>query len=231
MPPSRATTRTPHVSPALPALARRAEEQDPSESAHACRPVQPPRRLKSSYYGAAETPADSSTAEGTTNAYAGAFMPSQARIAFENNRKDVERLMEIHGDLAGDTPGRKHGVEVLNKSRWGGGCDETSSGIVRRPSSGARRLLLAQHSSSVESRHTDRCDRRDPLAGAALGSCSDGSDGRPHAADIDAGLLRQFPVAARRCNGWALRPRPRPGRAGRLPAGRRDRSSQTAAQS
>jgi hypothetical protein len=43
-------------------------------------------------------------------------MPSQARIAFENNRNDVERLMEIHGDLAGDTPGRKHGVEVLNKS-------------------------------------------------------------------------------------------------------------------
>ncbi len=30
--------------------------------------------------------------------------------------KDVDQLLAIHGDKAGDRPGRKHGVEVLNKS-------------------------------------------------------------------------------------------------------------------
>ena len=43
-------------------------------------------------------------------------MPSEARRAFEENLRDVERLMEIHSDLAGGGPGRRHGVEVLNKS-------------------------------------------------------------------------------------------------------------------
>jgi hypothetical protein len=64
-------------------------------------------------------------------------MPSQARIAFENNRQDVERLMEIHGDLAGDTPGRKHGVEVLNKSAivlmcavWEAYCEDLAAEAV-----------------------------------------------------------------------------------------------------
>jgi hypothetical protein len=64
-------------------------------------------------------------------------MPSQARAAFENNRKDVERLMEIHGDLAGDTPGRKHGVEVLNKSAivlmcaiWEAYCEDLAAEAV-----------------------------------------------------------------------------------------------------
>lgn len=32
------------------------------------------------------------------------------------NRKDIERLLEIHKKTAGDTPGKKHNVEVLNKS-------------------------------------------------------------------------------------------------------------------
>ncbi|MDK9720433.1 MAG: HEPN domain-containing protein [Rhodospirillales bacterium] len=41
---------------------------------------------------------------------------SKARKRFSENRKDVERLLEIHADVAGDGPGRKHGVEVLNKS-------------------------------------------------------------------------------------------------------------------
>lgn len=64
-------------------------------------------------------------------------MPSKARIAFEDNRKDVERLMEIHGDLAGDTPGRKHGVEVLNKSAivlmcavWEAYCEDLAAEAV-----------------------------------------------------------------------------------------------------
>lgn len=33
-----------------------------------------------------------------------------------DNVQEVERLLEIHGQLAGDSPGRKYNVEVLNKS-------------------------------------------------------------------------------------------------------------------
>jgi hypothetical protein len=43
-------------------------------------------------------------------------MPSKSRIHFDENCEDVERLLTIHQDLAGNTPGRKYGVEVLNKS-------------------------------------------------------------------------------------------------------------------
>jgi hypothetical protein len=64
-------------------------------------------------------------------------MPSQARVAFENNCRDVERLMEIHGDLAGDTLGCKHGVEVLNKSAivlmcavWEAYCEDLAAEAV-----------------------------------------------------------------------------------------------------
>ncbi len=43
-------------------------------------------------------------------------MPSKARARFDENSKDVTRLLEIHKDVAGDARGRKWGVEVLNKS-------------------------------------------------------------------------------------------------------------------
>lgn len=43
-------------------------------------------------------------------------MPSQASAAFAANRLDVERLWEIHQELAGQGPGRKHDVEVLNRA-------------------------------------------------------------------------------------------------------------------
>jgi hypothetical protein len=43
-------------------------------------------------------------------------MPSKSRARFDENCKDVERLLQIHLDLAGNTPGRKYGVAVLNKS-------------------------------------------------------------------------------------------------------------------
>ncbi len=43
-------------------------------------------------------------------------MPSQAGQSFSENRKDIERLVKIHSDVAGDEAGRKWGVEVLNKS-------------------------------------------------------------------------------------------------------------------
>ena len=58
-------------------------------------------------------------------------------MAFEKNREDVERLMEIHGDLAGDAPGRKRGVEVLNKSAivlmcavWEAYCEDLAAEAV-----------------------------------------------------------------------------------------------------
>src|SRR6266404_6762364 len=43
-------------------------------------------------------------------------MPSKAKMTFDQNCADVDRLLEIHADLAGPAPGRKFGVEVLNKS-------------------------------------------------------------------------------------------------------------------
>lgn len=43
-------------------------------------------------------------------------MASQARLAFNNSAEDIERLLEIHGDLGGDERGRRHRLEVLNKS-------------------------------------------------------------------------------------------------------------------
>src|SRR5262245_25819107 len=43
-------------------------------------------------------------------------MESKAANSFDENKKDVERLLEIHKELAGDSPGRKWGVAVLNKS-------------------------------------------------------------------------------------------------------------------
>jgi hypothetical protein len=43
-------------------------------------------------------------------------MPSKARKSLEANSGDLERLWEIHGHEAGTAPGRKYGVEVLNKA-------------------------------------------------------------------------------------------------------------------
>ena len=43
-------------------------------------------------------------------------MASQARNRFNQNAADVDRLLEIHGDLGGDNVGRRVRLEVLNKS-------------------------------------------------------------------------------------------------------------------
>src|SRR5690348_11459503 len=43
-------------------------------------------------------------------------MASKARQAFDKNSQDIERLLEIHGLIAGNQVGRKHQVEVLNKA-------------------------------------------------------------------------------------------------------------------
>lgn len=62
---------------------------------------------------------------------------SRAWGAFNENMKDVDRLLAIHGDITGDTPGRRYGVEVLNKSAvmlitscWEAFCEDLSRGAV-----------------------------------------------------------------------------------------------------
>lgn len=63
---------------------------------------------------------------------------SAAYEAFENNRADVDRLMELHGDISGNAPGRKYGVAVLNKSAivllcasWEAYCEDIVSEVVQ----------------------------------------------------------------------------------------------------
>ncbi|WP_191485987.1 HEPN domain-containing protein [Pseudomonas syringae pv. atrofaciens] len=41
---------------------------------------------------------------------------SQAVASFQANQEDIEQLWTIHEDYAGQGPGRKYGVEVLNRS-------------------------------------------------------------------------------------------------------------------
>jgi len=41
---------------------------------------------------------------------------SQARIKFNDNCDDINRLLGIHEELTGTAPGRRYGTEVLNKS-------------------------------------------------------------------------------------------------------------------
>src|SRR5438876_11617428 len=61
-------------------------------------------------------------------------MPSKARVAFDRSAEDVKRLLEIHQDLGGDAPGRRHRLEVLNKSAmvlvtaiWEAYCEDIAS--------------------------------------------------------------------------------------------------------
>ncbi|MGN6740638.1 HEPN domain-containing protein [Dyella sp.] len=43
-------------------------------------------------------------------------MPSKARVAFDKNLEDVANLLALHAAAGGAGPGRRHGLEVLNKS-------------------------------------------------------------------------------------------------------------------
>ncbi|HFD31683.1 MAG TPA: hypothetical protein ENJ28_03060 [Gammaproteobacteria bacterium] len=43
-------------------------------------------------------------------------MPSNARTAFDENLKDIEKLMELHQREGGTSRGRRYDLEVLNKS-------------------------------------------------------------------------------------------------------------------
>lgn len=61
-------------------------------------------------------------------------MASQARSAFDQNAKDIKRLLSIHADIGGDSKGRRYGLEVLNKSSivlitafWEAYCEDIAS--------------------------------------------------------------------------------------------------------
>lgn len=63
--------------------------------------------------------------------------PSLAREAFDKNLADVSRLLEIHRDVSGDGPGRKYGVDVLNRSAvvllcasWEAYCEDIVGEVV-----------------------------------------------------------------------------------------------------
>jgi hypothetical protein len=61
-------------------------------------------------------------------------MPSKARKAFDSNAQDIQRLLELHGDIGGKGRGRKYGLEVLNKSAivlitafWEAYCEDVAA--------------------------------------------------------------------------------------------------------
>jgi hypothetical protein len=43
-------------------------------------------------------------------------MPSKAKKMFDENAGDIKRLLELHEEKGGTLPGRRRGLEVLNKS-------------------------------------------------------------------------------------------------------------------
>jgi DNA-binding transcriptional MerR regulator len=43
-------------------------------------------------------------------------MPSKARLALKENLKDVKQLLKLHEQEGGNAPGRRFGLEVLNKT-------------------------------------------------------------------------------------------------------------------
>jgi len=43
-------------------------------------------------------------------------MPSRAKVTFQDNSLDIQELWNIHEEIGGQGPGRKYGVEVLNRS-------------------------------------------------------------------------------------------------------------------
>lgn len=61
-------------------------------------------------------------------------MASRARGAFDENARDIDRLLEIHTTLGGESAGRRHQLEVLNKSAlvlltaiWEAYCEDVAA--------------------------------------------------------------------------------------------------------
>lgn len=64
-------------------------------------------------------------------------MPSKARAALERNIIDVQQLLDIHTEKGGAAPGRRRGLEVLNKSAvvlltayWESYCEDIAEEAV-----------------------------------------------------------------------------------------------------
>ena len=61
-------------------------------------------------------------------------MGSMARLALDENANDIDRLLAIHEQIGGQKPGRRYGLEVLNKSAivlitafWEAYCEDVAS--------------------------------------------------------------------------------------------------------
>ena len=61
-------------------------------------------------------------------------MASKARKAYDANANDIKRLLELHKQIGGGAPGRRYGLEVLNKSAvvlitafWEAYCEDIAS--------------------------------------------------------------------------------------------------------
>ena len=75
-------------------------------------------------------------------------MPSKAWESFDQNAQDIERLLELHQEKGGTSPGRRRGLEVLNKSAivlitsyWGAYCEDIATEGLEH---------IAQHGSSPD---------------------------------------------------------------------------------
>ncbi len=75
-------------------------------------------------------------------------MASRARSAFDENARDIDRLLEIHTALGGEGVGRRHQLEVLNKSAlvlltaiWEAYCEDVAAEALEH---------LIQHSGSPD---------------------------------------------------------------------------------
>ncbi len=65
-------------------------------------------------------------------------MGSSARKAFDKNCEDIDRLLDIHQSIAGNRPGRKYQVEVLNKASivlvtafWEAYCEDVAAEALK----------------------------------------------------------------------------------------------------
>jgi hypothetical protein len=61
-------------------------------------------------------------------------MPSKARSSLDENLGDIDVLLALHSMTGGDAPGRRYGLEVLNKSAivlitacWEAYCEDLAS--------------------------------------------------------------------------------------------------------
>jgi hypothetical protein len=79
----------------------------------------------------------------------GGNMPSKARTAFDENVKDIDKLLKLHAANGGDQPGRRYGLEVLNKSAivlitsfWESYCEDLAEEALE---------IIVEHAPNAES--------------------------------------------------------------------------------